>query len=143
MTPASSSANRQIEYLIPAHLHKNPAFTHVISVSGPVKTIYIGGQNALDEQGKIVGKGDLKLQVQQVLTNISEALSAAGAEPAHIIKWTIYLVQGQSVQEGFAAFQHFWGAHPNPPAITMAYVAGLGNPDFLLEIEAIAVVPLT
>lgn len=114
----------------------------MISVTGPVKTIYVGGQNAVEEQGNIVGKGDIKIQVQQVLTNLRQALAAAGAEPEHIIKWIVYLVQGQSVREGFEAFQQFWGYRPNPPAITMLYVSGLANPDFLLEMEAVAVVPL-
>ncbi|EFH82006.1 RidA family protein [Ktedonobacter racemifer] len=131
-----------VEYLNPEHLHKNPAFTQVISVSGPAKTIYVGGQNAVDAQGNIIGKGDIKAQTQQVLANIREALAAAGAEPRHIIKWNLYLVQGQSLREGFAAFQQFWGQRPNPPAITMAYVAGLANPDFLLEMDVTAVVPL-
>ncbi len=140
--PESMPAHGLIEYLNPDHLHKNRAFTHVISVSGPVKTIYVGGQNAVDEQGNIVGKGDIKTQLQQVLTNLRQALAAAGAEPEHIIKWNVYLVQGQSVREGFEAFQQFWGHHPNPPAIIMVYVSGLANPDFLLEIEAVAVVPL-
>ncbi len=140
--PESTPAQGTVEYLNPEHLHKNRAFTHVISVTGPVKTIYVGGQNAVDEQGNIVGKGDIKMQVQQVLTNLRQALAAAGAEPEHIIKWNVYLVQGQSVQEGFEAFQQFWGLRPNPPAITMLYLSGLGNPDFLLEMEAVAVVPL-
>ncbi|GHP00571.1 enamine deaminase RidA [Reticulibacter mediterranei] len=131
-----------IEYFNPEPLHKNPAFTQVISVSGPVKTVYVGGQNAVDAQGNIVGKGDIKAQVQQVLANLREALAAAGAGPEYIIKWNIYLTQGQSVHEGLAVFQQFWGNHPNPPAITMLYVSGLANLDFLLEMEAIAVVPL-
>ncbi len=84
----------------------------------------------------------MTVQVQQVLTNLRQALAAAGAGPEHIIKWNIYLVQGQSVQAGFEAFQRFWGYRPNPPAITGVYVSGLANPDFLLEMEAIAVVPL-
>jgi enamine deaminase RidA (YjgF/YER057c/UK114 family) len=46
------------------------------------------------------------------------------------------------VREGLAVFQQFWGNRPNPPAITMLYVSRLANPDFLLEMEAIAVVPL-
>ncbi|HEY4384599.1 MAG TPA: RidA family protein [Ktedonobacteraceae bacterium] len=131
-----------VQYLNPDHLHKNRAFTQVVSVTGPVKTIYVGGQNALDEQGNIVGRGDIKAQTQQVLANLRQALAAAGAEPEHIIKWSVYLLQGQSMQEGFAAFQQFWGYRPNPPAITGFYVAGLANPDFLVEMEAIAVVPL-
>lgn len=141
--PMEPTSNQElIEYLNPERLHKNPAFTQVVSVSGPAKTIYVGGQDAVDAQGNIVGKGDIKAQTQQVLANIREALAAAGAEPRHIIKWNLYLVQGQSLREGFAAFQQFWGQNPNPPVITMAFVAGLANPDFLLEMDATAVVPL-
>lgn len=138
----STSAHAHVVHLNPEPLHNNPAFTQVISVSGPVKTIYVGGQNAIDARGGIVGKGDIKAQTQQVLANLREALAAAGAGPEHIIKWNMYLLQGQSLQEGFEAFQQFWGLRPNPPIITMAYVSGLANPDFLLEIDAVAVVPL-
>lgn len=136
------SAHALVEYINPDRLHKNPAFTQVISVSGPVKTIYVGGQDAVDAQGIIVGKGDLKAQTAQVLANLRETLAAAGAVPEHIIKWNMYLVQGQSLQEGFQAFQQFWGLRPNPPTITMAFVSGLANPDFLIEMDAVAVVPL-
>ncbi|MDQ2905600.1 MAG: hypothetical protein M3Y81_18905 [Chloroflexota bacterium] len=58
--PEPTSAQGIVKYLNPEHLHTNRAFTHVISVTGPVKTIYIGGQNAVDEQGNIVGKGDVR-----------------------------------------------------------------------------------
>jgi enamine deaminase RidA (YjgF/YER057c/UK114 family) len=136
------SVHALVAYINPDRLHKNPAFTQVISVSGPVKTIYVGGQDAVDAQGIIVGKGDLKAQTAQVLANLREALAAAGAGPEHIIKWNMYLVQGQSLQEGFQAFQQFWGLRPNPPTIIMAYVSGLANPDFLIEMDAVAVVPL-
>src|SRR5579884_3893966 len=138
----SSPLHGLVEHLNPEPLHKHPAFTQAVSVSGPVKTVYVGGQNAVDAQGNIVGKGDIKAQTQQVLANVREALAAAGAGPEHIIKWNIYLIQGQSLREGFEAFQQFWGPRANPPAITMAFVSGLANPDFLLEMEAIAVVPL-
>jgi len=131
----------QVQYINPDGLPKNPAFTNVVTVSGPVKTVYIGGQDAVDSSGAIVGKGDLKAQTEQILKNIQAALAAAGAQPEHVIKWTIYVVQGQSVQDGFAAFQSVWGNPSNPPVITVAFVAGLGHPDFLAEIDAIAVVP--
>ena len=131
----------QVQYINPDGLSKNPAFTNVIVVTGSVKTVYIGGQNALDASGTIIGKGDIKAQTVQVLKNIQAALSASGAQPEHVIKWTLYVVQGQPLQAGFEAFQQFWGRRPNPPAITMAFVAGLANPDFLVEMEAIAVVP--
>jgi enamine deaminase RidA (YjgF/YER057c/UK114 family) len=137
----STRAKGEVKYINPEGLHRNPAFTNVVTVTGPVKTIYIGGQDAVDASGAIVGKGDLKAQTEQILKNIQAALAAAGAQPEHVIKWNIYVLQGQSVQDGFAAFQSVWGNPPNPPVITVAFVAGLGHPDFLAEIDAIAVVP--
>jgi len=131
----------QVQYMNPDTLHKNPAFTNVIVVVGSVKTLYVGGQNAVDASGTIIGKGDLKAQTEQVLINIQLALSAGGAQLEHVIKWNLYVVQGQSLQAGFEVFQRVWGRRPNPPAITMAFVAGLANPDFLVEMDAIAVVP--
>jgi enamine deaminase RidA (YjgF/YER057c/UK114 family) len=136
-----AKAKGEVKYINPEGLPKNPAFTNVVTVTGPAKTIYIGGQDAVDASGAIVGKGDLKAQTEQILKNIQAALAAAGAQPEHVIKWNIYVVQGQSVQDGFAAFQSVWGNPPNPPVITVAFVAGLGHPDFLAEIDAIAVVP--
>jgi enamine deaminase RidA (YjgF/YER057c/UK114 family) len=130
-----------VEYINPTTLHQNPAFTNVVTVMGPAKTVYVGGQNAVDTSGAIVGKGDFKAQSEQALKNIQAALEAGGARLEHVIKWNMYIVQGQPLQEGFAAFQQAWGDRPNPPAISMAFVAGLAHPDFLLEIDAIAVVP--
>lgn len=136
-----AKAKGEVKYINPEGLPKNPAFTNVVTVTGPVKTIYIGGQDAVDASGAIVGKGDLRAQTEQILKNIQAALAAAGAQPEHVIKWNIYVLQGQSVQDGFAAFQSVWGNPPNPPVITVAFVAGLGHPDFLAEIDAVAVVP--
>lgn len=137
----STQVRGEIKYINPDSLPKNPAFSNVVTVTGPVKTIYIGGQDAIDSSGAIVGKGDLKAQTEQILKNIQAALAAAGAQPEHVVKWNIYVVQGQSVQEGYAAFQSVWGNLPNPPVITVVFVASLGHPDFLAEIDAIAVVP--
>ena len=53
--------NGNVQHLNPAGLHKNPAYTQAIVVSGNATTIYVGGQNAVDAAGNIVGKGDLGL----------------------------------------------------------------------------------
>lgn len=131
----------QVLYINPDGLPKNPAFTNVIVVTGQVKTIYIGGQDAVDASGTIVGKDDIKKQTEQVLANLQTALQAGGADLEHIVKWNVYVVQGQPLQAGFEAFQQFWGQRSDPPAITMVFVSGLANPDFLIEMDAIAVVP--
>ena len=137
----STELRGEVKYINPDGLSKNPAFTNVVTITGPVKTIYIGGQDAVDASGAIVGKGDLKVQTEQILKNIQIALAAGGAQLEHVIKWNIYVVQGQSLQEGFAAFQSVSGNQTNPPAITVAFVAGLAHPDFLVEMDAIAVIP--
>lgn len=54
------SERGQVQHLNPKELHHNPAFTNVVAVTGPVKTIYVGGQNATTATGEIVGKGDLR-----------------------------------------------------------------------------------
>lgn len=132
----------QVQHINPDALPANPAFTNVIVVTGPVKTIYIGGQDAVNASGEVVGIGDLRQQVSQVLANLQEALKAAGAGLEHVVKWNVYVVEGQPLETGFEVFQQVWGRRPNPPAISMMFVSGLANPDFLVEMDAIAVVPL-
>jgi len=139
MTSAKSKG--KVEYLNPDTLNKNPAFTNVVIASGPVRTVYIGGQDAVDASGAIIGKGDFKVQTQQVLQNMQAALAAADAQLEHVVKWNLYILQGQSLQDGFEIYQRIWGNRPNPPAISAMFVAGLAHPDFLLEMDAIAVVP--
>ena len=132
----------QVRHLNPDTLIKNPAFTNVVTVSGPAKTVYVGGQDSMDAAGNIIGKGDFRLQTEQVIKNIQAALAAGGARLEHVIKWNLLVVEGVSLQEGFSAFQRAWVDTPNPPAITAAFVAGLANPEYLVEMDAIAVVPL-
>jgi enamine deaminase RidA (YjgF/YER057c/UK114 family) len=130
-----------VQHLDPDGLPKNPAYSQAVVVTGPVKTVYVGGQNAVDASGKIVGKGDIKAQSEQVLKNVGTALAAGGAKLEHVVKWNVYIVQGQSPVPGFEAFGRAWGDRPNPPTITVLFIAGLANPEFLVEIDAIAVVP--
>ena len=130
-----------IEYLNPEGLHKNPAFSQVVVTQGNGRTIYIGGQNAITPTGEIVGKGDIGRQAEQIFENLEIALSSANAQLEDVIKWTVYVLQGQPPQPAFEVFQRTWGNRPNPPLITLLFVVGLAHPDFLMEIEAIAVVP--
>ncbi len=141
MNQQSTQSKGQVEFINPETLNKNPAFTNVVTVSGPVKTIYVGGQDAVDASGAIIGKGDLAAQTVQILKNIEAALAAGGARLEHVIKWNLYVVQGQSLRVGFEAFQRVWGNRQNPPTISFMFVAGLAHPDFLAEMDAIAVVP--
>jgi enamine deaminase RidA (YjgF/YER057c/UK114 family) len=141
MTSTPGNGAGAVQHLNPETLHRNPAFTQAVAVSGAVRTVYVGGQNAVDAAGNIVGRGDIAAQVEQVMHNMQAALASGGAGLEHVIKWNVYLLHGQPLEPGFAVFQRIWNRRPNPPAITVVSVAGLANPDFLIEIDAIAVVP--
>jgi enamine deaminase RidA (YjgF/YER057c/UK114 family) len=129
-----------VQHLNPRGLPHNPAFSQGVSVSGAHRTIYVGGQNAVDESEAIVGRGDIGAQTRQVFANLRRVLEAGGAGLEHIVKWNIYVVHGQPVEPALAVFQEEWGRRPDPPAISVLFVAGLAHPDFLLEIDAVAVV---
>lgn len=140
--PSTSDAQAgRVEHLNPATLIRNPAFTQAVTVTGNVKTIYVGGQDAVDSTGAIVGQSDIAAQTQRALENVAKALEAAGAKLEHVVKWNVMVVQGQNPANAFRTFQRIWGTRPNPPAITLTFVAGLANPAFLVEIDAVAVVP--
>jgi enamine deaminase RidA (YjgF/YER057c/UK114 family) len=142
MTAANTTQPGRVDLLSPDGLVKNPAFSNVAVVSGQVKTIYIGGQDSVTADGEIVGKGDLAAQTTQILANIRTALAAAGAGPEHVVKWNLFIVEGQDVRQGYEAFQRAWGERTTPPPlITAAFVSALAHPDFLVEMDAIAVVP--
>jgi enamine deaminase RidA (YjgF/YER057c/UK114 family) len=125
-------------HINPAGLHRSPAFSQAVVVEQPAKTIYIGGQNGVDADGKIIGP-TVGEQVTQALRNLATILESEGASLANIVYWSIAVVDGHSLDEGFSAFQHAWNPADPPPAITVHVVAGLG-PGFLVEIDAIAVV---
>ena len=127
-----------VRHLNPDALHHNPGFSQAVVVESPAKTIYIGGQNGVDASGQVVGD-TLAAQSTQAFANVAAVLAAEGATLADIVSWTIAVVEGQAVNEGFAAFQEVWDPADPPPAISVYFVAALGHPAFLVEITAIAV----
>ncbi len=131
----------KINYINPENMVSPRGYSHAISVTGSHQTIYIGGQNAVDKKGNIIGKDNLKKQTEQVLNNIENILKESDGNLENVIKFNIYLVQGQNPQDGFEVFQEKWENNPNYPAITVLFVAGLGNTDWLVEIDAIAIIP--
>ena len=89
----------------------------------------------------MVGVDNVKVQAEQIFKNLETALAAGGAKLDDVVKWNIYVVQGQPPQPAFEVFQRVWGDRPNPPLITLLFVSGLAHPDYLMEIDAVAVVP--
>lgn len=123
--------------------HSNPKglfdakfYSQVVTVSGNAKTIYIGGQNAINAEGQFVGRDNFALQTKQALI----ALASENATFDDVIKLNIYMVDGCDPAVGFKAFMETIGPLQKPPLITVLKVAGLANPLCLVEIDAIAVV---
>lgn len=127
-----------IEFLNPDELLKNPAFSQIAITSGAGATIYIGGQNAITKDLRIVGKGDIAAQTEYILNNIETALHSCQSSLDDLFKLTIYIVQGQDVLKGFQGAQGFLKKLKHPPVITGVVVNGLANPEYLVEIEAVA-----
>jgi enamine deaminase RidA (YjgF/YER057c/UK114 family) len=126
-----------IQRLRPEGLVFSPAFSHVAVVPPGARTIYVGGQNAVDEQGVLVGAGDVAAQASAALANARLALAAAGAGLSDVISWTVLFVQGSDVAAAYAAIgPQLSSAHP--PLVTSALVAGLAVPGALVEIAAVA-----
>ncbi|RAV97977.1 RidA family protein [Pseudochryseolinea flava] len=128
----------KITFINPESFMQNPAFSHIAVTKGNGESIYIGGQNAINKDLEIVGRGDLVAQTEFILDNIEIALKATGATLDDLVKLTIFILQGQDVRKGFEGARKFLRKLKQPPVITGVIVAGLAHPDYLVEIEAFA-----
>lgn len=128
-------------HLNPEGLYSNPLFTQVVVTRGDLRTVRVAGQAPIDAAGRVVGVGDLARQAEQVFENVGIALAAVGVELGAVVRWTFYLVQGQPAGPVVDVYRRVWGERPNPPMVTLLYVAALANPDYLFEVETLAVVP--
>lgn len=129
-----------IERVNPPGMHSNPVYSQATILPAGARLMVIGGQNAVDEHGAIVGVGDLARQAAKALDNLITVLAAAGATLDDLLKVTIYLVDGQDLRPAFGEWMARWGQRTNPPSVTGLTVTGLARPEFLIEIEALAAV---
>ena len=127
-----------VRYTNPASLSTPTGYTHVVEVNRG-RTVYIAGQVALDRSGNVAGAADFKAQTRQVLENLRAALAAAGATFDNVVKVNTYVTDMSHIQALRAIRAEYFGT--NPPANTLVQVVQLARPEFMIEIEAIAVVP--
>jgi enamine deaminase RidA (YjgF/YER057c/UK114 family) len=128
-----------LELINPEDLPTPPTYTHVVIASGS-RLVFVAGQEPEDEHGNIVAPGDLAVQAGQVFSNIGRALSAAGARPEQVAKLTILVVdyRREHLPVIEAARLSLFGDHK--PTDTLIGVAALSHPDYLIEVDAIAVI---
>jgi 2-iminobutanoate/2-iminopropanoate deaminase len=115
-----------------------PAYTQVVAVSGGGRMIFVAGQLARDADGNCVGPGDMRAQIRQVGENLKRCLEAAGASLADIVKTNTYVTDYEEFAKHADMRMRYFG--PATPTSTTVEVRRLAGPEFMIEVEAIAVV---
>ena len=132
------SSQTNFALLIPDTMPKSVGYSQVATVNGGI-IVFIAGQVALDKSGNVVGKDDFRAQVQQVFENLKAAVEAAGGTFDDVIKLNSYVLDLSHLAE-FREVRDKYVNVKNPPASTAVQVPKLFRPEFLVEIEAVAVV---
>lgn len=114
-----------------------PRYSQGIVTDGG-KLLFVAGQTASDQNGSVVGKGDIKAQTTQVFANLKAVLEEAGGTLDDLVMTTTYIVD-REYREGYNEVRR--GMYKNdPPTSTLVIVKGLAHPDYLIEIAGIAVI---
>jgi enamine deaminase RidA (YjgF/YER057c/UK114 family) len=132
---------KQVQISSPSTLSKPAGYSHVAEVSGG-KMVYIAGQVALDGQGQLVARDDFIQQVDQVFKNLDAALKSVGATFADVVKLNYFCVDRVD-RALLPQMREIRDRHVNvlaPPVSTFVFVSSLVRTEWLIEIEAVAVV---
>jgi enamine deaminase RidA (YjgF/YER057c/UK114 family) len=131
---------QDIQHISPPGIPKSPAYTHVVTAK-PGTVLWISGQVAQNSKGEVVGKGDLKAQLNQAWENVRLALAGSGATFQDVVKVTIYVVNYKpSMRDDIRAARLKFMGSGEPPAATLVGVQSLAAEDWLVEIDVTAVI---
>ena len=127
-------------YLNPSGVSKPANYTHVVSGTGRV--VFISGQVPVDKDGNLVGEGDFAAQANQVFENLKTCLASISASFADVAKLTTYIVNySPELRPHLQAARAKHLPAENPPASTLVGVQALAVPGYMIEIEAVAILP--
>ncbi len=127
-------------FINPPEIAPANGYTHVVEVSNS-KMVFIAGQIAFDTAGNLVGKDNLQQQAEQVFENLKAALASVDADFSHVVKFTFFMTDisqipvVREVRNRYIDLAH-------PPASSAFEVRKLFRDELLIEIEAIAAIPL-
>ncbi|MGH2775036.1 MAG: RidA family protein [Actinomycetota bacterium] len=133
----------KLEFLVPEEVPAPRAtYSHAVRIVSGTH-IVLAGQVPIDERGTTVGPGDIEAQTRQVLRNIEGVLRGAGASFADVVKYTVYVVGRENAARFREVRAELWPEiHPDGryPTSTFLVIDQLASEEFLVEIEASAVV---
>jgi enamine deaminase RidA (YjgF/YER057c/UK114 family) len=134
-TPASP-----LRYSNPDGMTKPTAYSQVVEVNGPHRIIFIAGQTGVDAGGK-AAQG-FRAQAMQAFENIKTALNSVGGDFEHVVKITTYLTDIEQDADAYREVRAlFFANKATLPASTLLQITRLANPSYLIEVEAMAVLP--
>jgi 2-iminobutanoate/2-iminopropanoate deaminase len=125
------------ERLCPKELLNPRGSYSQIVVSDPGRMVFMAGQVALDEEGRIIGVGDIRAQTRQVFENIKRGVEAVGGTLNDVVSMTVFTTDARYNSEVSAVRREIFGS--DLPASTQVEVAGLMRPELLIEISAVAI----
>jgi enamine deaminase RidA (YjgF/YER057c/UK114 family) len=128
------------KFINPPTIATPRGYTHIVTATSG-RMIWISGQVAFNVKGELVGKGDLRAQTTQVYENLKNALAAAGATTADVVKVNTYVVDFKPAD--LAIIREVRGQYfpfENMPASTLVGVQALAFEGLLIEVEVVAVV---
>jgi enamine deaminase RidA (YjgF/YER057c/UK114 family) len=115
-----------------------PGYSQGIKVTGAQTILFLAGQVPYDAQGGVAHRGDFTSQARNVFGAVKKLVEAGGGTLANVVKITTYVTDVRYRADFRVVRDEFFG--PRGPASTMVQVASLSHPDYLIEVEAIAVV---
>jgi len=127
------------EIINPPGLYKHPAFNRIVTVTGPAKMVFIAGQTPSDENYKCVAPGDYGAQYMQVMNNLDLQLKAAGASWDDVVVRRIFVIDVDKYLAETRDLPRFYKPGTAAPN-TLIGVTRLSHPDFLIEMDLIAMV---
>jgi len=132
---AGASGAQEIQRINPEGMTQPTAYSHVVRHGN---LLFLAGQVATDAGGNVIGEGDMKAQVRQVLENMQSVLESQGADFTNVVKITIYTTDVDAYLQTGDIRQEYWRGIA--PASTLVQIDRLARPVFLVEIEATAII---
>jgi len=130
----------EIKHINPDGIYKHPAFTRVVTVKEPIKLVFVAGQTPSDENYEPVAPGDYRAQYVNVMENLEIQLEAAGASWDDVVFKRIFVLDvDEFKQKTRGPDVPQFGDPEKPPPTTLVGVTRLADPDFLVEIDLLAI----
>jgi 2-iminobutanoate/2-iminopropanoate deaminase len=137
---SAGAKSPKVRYSNPDGLSTPRGYTHVVEVTSG-RMVFIAGQVALDAKGNVVGTNDFRAQANQVFENLRTALHSVGADFGDLVKINSYILEMSQLPVLREVRDKYFAGVDHRPASTLVQVQKLAQDQFLLEIEAVAVVP--